>query len=236
MSEVRGLKLAPSAALREKRLLALLEGRPPDEPRLRQAIEDAQILGSLELAGFTYTWDEVKASREGGPCPAPLARLRRARAAVPEHAPFGREALLAWHREAIGEGSGFRRGERVRAAGPPPAPAAFVLGRLEILEHWLGAESAAELKAPQLAALALARLVEILPFDDGNGRVSRLAASHLMVRGGLRPPLFVGVDAPRLVQALDAAFQLATEPLANLLQEASERCLDVMIQTLEGRG
>lgn len=237
MDEVRGLKLAPSAAVREKRLLALLAGRRvSDEPRLGEAVEDAQILGSLQLAGYDFTWDEVRASRGAGTGPEPVERLRRARAAVVPDAPFGREALLAWHREATGESGGFRGGHRARKEGPPPAPAAFIAGRLEILEQWLGAESTLELKAPQQAALALARVVEILPFDDGNGRVSRLAASHVMVRAGGHPPILVGADGPRLVQALDAAFQLVTEPLAHLLQEASERCLDVMIQTLEGRG
>ena len=75
--------------------------------------------------------------------------------------------------------------------------------------------------------------MEILPFERGNGRVARLAASHLMVQGGARPPILVGTDRPRLDEALQAAFQLQTEPLAALLDEASERVLDVMIRTLE---
>jgi Fic family protein len=79
----------------------------------------------------------------------------------------------------------------------------------------------------------MARIVEILPFDDANGRVARLAASHLMVRAGGRPPVLVAADAARLGAAFQSAFQLVTEPLALLLEEASERALDVMIQTLE---
>jgi hypothetical protein len=55
-----------------------------------------------------------------------------------------------------------------------------------------------------------------------------------MVRAGARPPVLVGADRARLDEALRRAFQLETEPLAALLQEASERALDVMIQTLEG--
>ena len=89
-----------------------------------------------------------------------------------------------------------------------------------------------DLTPEQAAAVALARLVEILPFDDANGRVSRLAASHLMVRGGMRPPILVAGDAARLRAALEAAFRLETEPLVALLAEASGRALDVMIQTL----
>ena len=95
-------------------------------------------------------------------------------------------------------------------------------------------EGAHSLRPVAQAALALARIVEILPFEDGNGRISRLAASHLMVarRAAAADPASGG-DAPRLRATLEAAFRFETEPLVHLLDEASERCLDVMIQTLE---
>ena len=76
--------------------------------------------------------------------------------------------------------------------------------------------------------------MEILPFERGNARVARLAASHLMVRAGSRRPILVGADRTRWDEALAAAFQLHTEPLARLLDEASERALDVLIAVLEG--
>lgn len=94
-------------------------------------------------------------------------------------------------------------------------------------------ESGRELRAAQAGALALARIVEVLPFDEANGRVSRLAASHVMVRAGERPPILVKGDCPRLRAALQAAFRLDTEPLSRLLEEASARSLDVMIRALE---
>jgi len=84
----------------------------------------------------------------------------------------------------------------------------------------------------QQGALVYARIMEILPFDRGNGMVARLAASHLMVRAGSRPPILVGADAQRLEEALHAAYQLETEPLARLLESAAERALDVLIATL----
>lgn len=65
------------------------------------------------------------------------------------------------------------------------------------------------------------------------GRVSRLAASHVMVRAGARPPVLLAADGARLTQALQAAFQLHTEPLAALLEEAAERALDLMIREAE---
>lgn len=232
MSEVRGLRLSASAALKQRRLVSLLEGRNHDAARLEEAVEDAQLLGSLELAGFCFTWGEVKASRRGELAPEPIASLRRARMAVDPAAPFSVEALLAWHSAATGVEGRLRAGERLREGGPPPAPSEFIRGRLAILEQWLGVDSGRELKPAQQGALVMARIVEILPFEDANGRVARLAASHLMLRAGARPPILVGGDAPRLARALELAFQLVTEPLCALLDEASERALDVMIQTL----
>lgn len=229
------LRLQPSAAVKEKRLAALLEagGLSLDDPGLAAIVEDAQLLGSLELAGFRFTWDEVRASRVAGEGPAEVLALRRARAAVPADAPFSLAAIRAWH-EALAGSVGLRRGARERD-GAPPAPAERVEGRLATLAEWLEVAAPRDLAPDQVAAVALARLVEIAPFDDGNGRVSRLAASHLMVRGGMRPPILVSGDAARLRAALESAFRLETEPLVALLAEASGRALDVMVQSLSGR-
>ena len=229
------LRLQPSAAVKEKRLAALLEerGLHPDDPGLAAIVEDAQLLGSLELAGFRFTWDEVRSSHVAGEGAAEVLALRRARAAVPADAPFSLAAIRAWHEALMGP-VGLRRGARERE-GVPPAPAERVEGRLATLAEWLEVAGPRDLAPDQAAAVALARLVEILPFDDANGRVSRLAASHLMVRGGMRPPILVSGDAARLRAALESAFCLETEPLVALLAEASGRALDVMAQSLSGR-
>ncbi len=231
MSEVRGLRVSASAALKEKRLLALLKGRGPAEPALLEAVEDAQLLGSLELSGQRVTWEEMVVSH-GSSGREPIRSLRRARAAVDAKAPLTLDALRAWHTALFGAEAGWRSRARARE-GVAPAPPDLIPGRLSIFEEWINSESGRDLKPVQQGALALARLVEILPFEDGNGRVSRLAASHLMVRGGLRPPILAAGDGPRLAACLQAGFHFDTEPLCALLVEASERCLDVMIQTLE---
>lgn len=217
MNGPRLLRLSPSAALKEKRLASLVEGREAETARLMDAVRQAQAAGSLELSGIEAT-------------PGAVDRLLQAAAAVDAKAPFSVTAVLSWHRAVTGSASGLRTAERTREGGPPPAPEAFVATRLRSLEDWLGVESSAALKPAQRGALVLARIVEILPFDDGNGRVARLAASHAMVGAGARPPVLTGADRARLVQALQAAFQLQTEPLASLLDEAAERALDVMLR------
>jgi hypothetical protein len=232
VEHTRLLRLAPSRALKEKRLAALLGGRSEHDPHLREAVEDAQVVGSVALSGVPATLADVIAARRGESAPAAVRGLLAALRAVEPDAPFSVRALGRWHAAALGGEGRFREGERARPGGPPAAPAAFVASRLEILEQWLQVESSRELGAAQAGALAFARIVEILPFEDGNGRVARLAASHLMVRAGGRAPILEAVDEPRLRQALQAAFQLQTEPLAALLEEASERSLDVMIRAL----
>jgi hypothetical protein len=229
------LRPVPSAAVKERRLASLLEERrlEADDPGLEGIVEDAQLLGSLELSGFRFTWDAVRASRATGEGPPEVAALRRARAAVPREAPLSVPTLLEWH-SALAGPAGFRRGERHRE-GAPAAPPERILERLANLADWIEVAGARELKPDQAAAVSLARVVEILPFDDANGRVSRLAASHVMVRGGMRPPILVAGDAPRLRAALESAFHLETEPLVALLVEASGRALDVMIQSLGAR-
>jgi hypothetical protein len=233
VDEVKGLHVQPPVAARERRLAVRLaeEERAPGDADLRAVVEDAQLLGSLELAGVRPRWDEVRTSRASGEETGPVGSFRRAHAAVDPRSPLTVDAIRAWHAALLGP-AGFRRDERVRA-GSPPAPPALIPGRLALLEEWLGARSAEDLQPGQAAALALARIVEILPFDDGNGRVARLAASHLMVSGGRRPPILVAADGARLIAALQAAFRLETGSLATLLDEASDRALDVMIQALD---
>ena len=221
MVEITGLKLAPSAAMKEKRLATLLAGRDAALPALVEALVSAQVRGSVELAGKAGTPEEADTT----------AALRRAVSAVDPRAPLTVEAILTWQAALTGERA-LRRQARDRPGGPPPAPAEFVASRLAIVEEWLGGDSARELKAAQQGALVYARIMEILPFDRGNGLVARLAASHLMIRAGARRPILVGADGGRLEEALAAAFQLQTEPLARLLDDAAERALDVLIAAL----
>jgi Fic/DOC family len=210
------VQIAPSTALKERRLRERAGDGFDAVPALREAVQLAQARGSLELSGLA---DDASA----------LVKLRKAQAVVDPAAPLGVKALVHWHAAVTEFPSLFRAAERTRDEGPPPSPPGFIESRLGTLEHWLSVDSARELKPAQAGALALARIVEVLPWDEGNGRVARLAASHVMVRAGARPPVLIGADAERLEQALLAAFALHTEPLVRLLDEASERALDVML-------
>jgi Fic/DOC family len=227
--EVQGIRMTTSAAVRERRLAALLQGRDPADLGLLAVVEEAQLAGSLELAGTAVTPADLAAVRAGAG-PEAVRRLRLAQRAVPREAALTISALKAWHETVTGGPSHWRRKERPDVPGA--APVSFIEGRLQIFEHWLGAESRRELTASQAGALVMARLLEIVPFEEGNGLVARLAVSHVMLQAGARPPLLRGADRARLDTAVSAAFDFMMEPLATLLDEAADRALDVMIQAL----
>lgn len=211
-------RLGPSAALKERQLQGLVgEGSAVPESALRD-LADAQLLGSLELSGFAISWDEITADRNGAPVPEAAAVLRAASRAVNPAAAFSVEALETWQRALFGASV-----YRDEAVGP---------GAARLLADWMVAPSARSLSPARQGALVLARLVEIRPFGPGTGRLSRLAASHVMVGAGARPPILVGADRERLDAALREAMSLATESLVALLDEASGRAVDVLLQSL----
>jgi Fic family protein len=231
------IELTVSASARRQRLSQLLTERKrrADDPLLLRAVRDAQLIGSLALAGLDASPADLAAAA-GEPLSGdagPVARLLHAHAAVDPEAPFSAAAVLTWHQAATGC-EGYRTAERSREAAPPPAPPGLIAERLANLEEWMQSVSGRELSPAGAAALAMARIAEIAPFDDGNGRISRLAASHIMVARGALPPIFEARDRERLIGVLGAAFRLETAPLVALLEQASDRSLDVMIGLLAG--
>lgn len=223
------LTLRPAVAVKEKRLAALLAERVVPATDLLRPVKAAQVAGTLALSGIDAEPAEVEAGCRGEPMAGPVNAALKAYGAVPSEASLNLAALLTWQGAFAGGPGALRQTERARTDGPRPAPPEWIETRLQVLLEWLAVASAQELTPSQRGALALARLVEIAPFDDGNGRVARLAASHLMVQGGARPPILLGPDGPRLRAALEAAFRIETGPLVLLLEEASERALDLML-------
>jgi len=66
---------------------------------------------------------------------------------------------------------------------------------------WLGGAS----DTPETAFTAHRRLVEIHPFDDGNGRTARLLMNLILIRGGYPPVAVRPDDRPAYIRALQQA-------------------------------
>ena len=72
--EYEGIRLRSSTAAKERRLAALLAERGLSEAdaAILGVVEDAQLLGSLDLSGFRFSWEEVRAARVSGGGPGPI--------------------------------------------------------------------------------------------------------------------------------------------------------------------
>lgn len=113
---------------------------------------------------------------------------------VRHHPPVSRETLLAWHRAIFSDtspdGAGSFRKSPVIITGSkhvPPASDAEVSHHLDELFEWL-ARHGRDVHPALLAIVIMYRLTWIHPFNDGNGRVSRLAMNAILHAHGY--PMF----------------------------------------------
>lgn len=88
--------------------------------------------------------------------------------------------------------------ESGRHGFPSPAEIPGLMGDFSI---WLGAVA----NTPDTAFTAHRRLVDIHPFNDGNGRTARLLMNLVLIRGGYPPVSVRPVDRPSYIAALQEA-------------------------------
>ncbi|MCM2257934.1 MAG: hypothetical protein NDJ94_20055 [Vicinamibacteria bacterium] len=201
------LRIAPAAALQERRLAELLAAGSVTVEALRAHEQQA--------------WSGGVAVLMGEPGLAPV--LATALAAVAPGATPGPEAVRAWA-AALGQG-GLRQAPR--AGGAPPE---FVAERLADLAAWMGSSGLGEVKAPARAALVFARVLDIAPLALHNDRLAHVALAHALRTQGQRLPLFEAQDAEPLAAAREAAGRLDFGPLASLLDLAAGRMLATAVR------
>lgn len=201
------LRIAPAAALLERRLTEQLATGTVTEEALRAHEEQAWAGGVATLIG-----DPTLA----------LALVRALAAVVPNAAP-GPDAVRAWA-AALGQ-AGLR--DAPLAGGAPPE---FVAERLDDLAAWMGSSGLGEVKAPARAALAFARVLDIAPLGAHNDRLAHVALAHTLRTLGQRLPLFEAQDAEPLAAAREAAARFDFGPLGSLLEQAAGRMLAAAVR------
>lgn len=91
---------------------------------------------------------------------------------------------------------------------------------IELTLDWFAADSMSELHPVEQAALAHLRLYDLQPFGKASGRLTRLAASLFTLRRAL-PPIIISRDrADTYYRALLTGFQMATQPLVELIAQS----------------
>lgn len=203
------LRIAPAAALLERRLADLLASGAVSAAELRAREPRAWAEGVASLPGAAVTADA----------------LERALAAAPETALPDAGTVRAW-------GSALGLGDLRTTPLSGGAPPEFVPARLEDLCAWLGSAGLAEVKPQARAALAWARVMDIAPLPGGNEWLAHVALAQALRRLGQRLPRLDSADATPLAAAREAAGRFDFQPLGEILERAESRMLEQLIRSL----
>ncbi len=113
-----------------------------------------------------------------------------------------------------------------RHSFPSPAEVPALMGDFA---RWLTAAPV----TPESAITAHRRLVDIHPFNDGNGRTARLLMNLILIRGGYSPVAVRPEDRPAYVSALQQAQAgRGTEAFDRLLNERLDTALGESLSAL----
>lgn len=84
----------------------------------------------------------------------------------------------------------------------------------------------------ELAAVFHHKLVDIHPFQDGNGRVSRLCMNLILMKFGYPPAIIRREEREDYLRSLEAADQGDLHPLVQLVSKELKNSLNIMIGLL----
>ncbi len=121
----------------------------------------------------------------------------------------------------------YVRMETGRHTFPTPAEIPSLMGDFA---NWLGPEPA----TPGTAFMAHLRLVDIHPFNDGNGRTARLLMNLILIRGGYPPISVRPEDRLAYLHSLQQSQAgQGTESVSRLLYQRLDATLDEYVSALE---
>ncbi|MBI3651845.1 MAG: Fic family protein [Acidobacteria bacterium] len=111
-----------------------------------------------------------------------------------------------------------------------PVRAAHLPRIVENACRWFAMASFAELNPIEQAAIALLRLLEIVPFERHNQRTSLIAASLFLLRSELPPLIFKPEQDAAYTAARREGLHLNTQPMVELIAASVEQTLAGIIK------
>ena len=124
----------------------------------------------------------------------------------------------------------LQNGEMFEYASPTDTPI-----KMNELIQWYNAEiEKDELHPIALAALLHYRFVLIHPFDDGNGRISRLLMNYVLIKNGLPPIIIKTTEKNKYLNALNQADVGNIEAFVKYIGEQLIWSLELTIKATKG--
>jgi Fic family protein len=144
------------------------------------------------------------------------------------------EDLLEIHRIMLAgihpsAGSYRQRDMKSLGEGHEPTAAELVSPVVENALGWFQSPSFAEMHEVEKAALMLIKLVDIQPFDEGNGKTLRLFSGFFLLKAGYPPAIIPPDRAGQYAVAIHKALRLQTQPIIDLITEAVEHSLAYLL-------
>ncbi len=113
-----------------------------------------------------------------------------------------------------------------------PADTPIQMG--ELIEWYRNEEEKKELHPVALAALLHYKFVRIHPFDDGNGRISRLLMNYVLIKNNLPPVIIKSSDKKSYLFALNRADTGNIEAFINYIAEQLVWSLQLYLKAAKG--
>ncbi len=123
-------------------------------------------------------------------------------------------------------------GEIFEFASPIETPAKMG----DLMQWYRDEEEKREFDAVSLAALFHYRFVRIHPFDDGNGRISRLLMNYILLKNGYPPVVIKSADKHNYLAALRMADADDIEAFIEYVAEQLQWSLELFLKAAKGEG
>lgn len=141
--------------------------------------------------------------------------------------------ILGIHRRVMGHvdplASGSYRDTQVYVGSHTPPKPDQIPRLMEEFVDWLNSEDALSMHPVRYAALAHYKLVDIHPFEDGNGRTSRLLMNLILIRAGYPPVMILKEHRQQYYDYLKIGNQGDVRPFVRFIAQCTEQVLDLYL-------
>lgn len=111
------------------------------------------------------------------------------------------------------------------AQGHEPIEAELVGAVVDNALGWFQSESFGQMHEVEKSALMLIKLMDVQPFEEANGRTSRLFSNFFLLKAGYPPAIIPASQANPYSLALQRSLAFDTQPIIDLLAEGTDRSL-----------